>query len=65
MNTTAQMTSLSLFDLSGKLIMKRDKFLGEGPQTINVRPEQSIGTGVYVYQLILGNQTIQGKLIKY
>lgn len=65
MNNTAQMAGVSLFDLSGKLIMKSSKFLGDGPQTIRVRPEQNLESGVYMYQLVLGNQTLQGKLIKF
>ncbi len=64
LQSVAGYVDVSLMDLSGKAWVSKRVFMDQGHQTIQMNADVNIPSGMYLYQIRQGEQTIQGKIIK-
>ena len=56
-------TELSIFDITGKRILKRRYHLPQGVSILHWRPGAAIASGIYLYQVSIGRQSTRGRII--
>ena len=64
LNELSQFVDVKLMDVSGKAWISKRMFLEQGYQIIQMDADVNIPAGIYLYQVQLGAQVIQGKLVK-
>lgn len=64
LNELSQFVDVKLMDVSGKSWISKRMFLEQGYQVIQMDADVNIPAGIYLYQVQLGAQVIQGKLVK-
>lgn len=56
-------TELSIFDITGRLILKQQFRLQSGMAILHWRPENGVASGIYLYQVSVGRQSTRGRII--
>lgn len=64
LNETSQYADVKLMDAAGRSWISKRLFLDQGYQVINMDAKLNLPSGLYLYQIQLGSQTIQGRLVK-
>lgn len=64
LNESPQFADVKLLDISGKSWISKKIFLDQGYQIIQMDANVNLPGGMYLYQVQLGSQVIQGRLVK-
>ncbi|MEM8908062.1 MAG: SdrD B-like domain-containing protein, partial [Bacteroidota bacterium] len=60
----AEVVDLTIYDLNGRLLLRKQEHLPQGKNEIVVKAEQLQGAGILLYRVQVGDQILVGKMFK-